>query len=271
MENAVTCRACGKELAHGQIESDVHYVLPDGKKLDYSLYRCPACTLGFWWPMEQPPLVFYQKMYANFAWDDVSRDFPDTEDFLEMAHGLQGKLLDVGCGSGAFLYQLKTRRAPFQLWGVDLLPEGVERIKKTLGIPDVHAMPLGEFSKGEHAGAFDVVTSFNVIEHAGDPVPFMESVKRLLKKGGTTIFVAPDANTYTAWAKIHNVAPNQFAWWNRKSLIALLEKQGFRDIVVKPIGHMAAIDVVMGPAVSLGLVKKKIDFSNYGSLGSTDF
>jgi len=74
--------------------------------------------------------------------------------------------------------------------GVELNPQGASKAR-TLGFP-VHELLLGELAK-QIDDRFDVICSFQVLEHAPDPKNFLDGVISLLKPGGKLILSVPNA------------------------------------------------------------------------------
>lgn len=91
--------------------------------------------------------------------------------------------LDVGCGYGDFLRRLADRHG-IRGRGLELSRQEADFARATLGL-DVLAVPIEEAGLPE--GAFDLVTSFEVIEHVPDPMPFLGQLARLLVPGGTLV------------------------------------------------------------------------------------
>lgn len=102
----------------------------------------------------------------------------------------RGRLLDVGCGDGAFLARMKSL-------GWD--PVGVEPDEKAATA--AKARFDGEVFIGtlEAAGfadqSFDAITLSHVIEHVGDPQELLGRCRRLLRKGGRVVVTTPNAES----------------------------------------------------------------------------
>ena len=98
--------------------------------------------------------------------------------------GRLGRVLDIGCGTGALLDQLKTCSA--ELWGLDVSPEALKycalRGHANLVAGDAVKTPF-------RAGYFDVVTAIGLIEHLDDDVGFLLEAKRLLKPNGVLVLL----------------------------------------------------------------------------------
>lgn len=109
-------------------------------------------------------------------------------------------ILDYGCGTGAFLYEMKLNG--WQVHGIE--PDAGARLKAeqlngiAVGLPQ-HISTLPE-------GTFDVITMWHVLEHVHALNDVIEQLKRLLSPNGKLIVAVPnptstDAHFYgTYWA-----------------------------------------------------------------------
>src|SRR3954471_14864033 len=103
---------------------------------------------------------------------------------LSIGSGNLGKVLDLGCGTGALLDQLRGCSA--ELWGVDLSREGLKfcamRGHQKLVLADATYIPFKR-------GYFDVITAIGLIEHIEDDGAFLAELKRLLKPNGVFVLL----------------------------------------------------------------------------------
>ena len=100
-----------------------------------------------------------------------------------------GKVLDVGCSTGGFLYQLKTRYPEhYHVLGLDLASAALE-YAESRGIP-VKREPFLDLDFGE--SRFDAITLWAVIEHLIEPKKFLDKVAQLLKPGGHCFILVPN-------------------------------------------------------------------------------
>lgn len=104
-----------------------------------------------------------------------------------------GKILDVGCGNGAFLH--KMQRAEMVAHGVEFSPDGCKEAKR-LGL-DVRCGTLEE--QRYPANSFDVITLNHVFEHVPDPMRTLHELKRILKPGGSIVIAVPNARSLAWW------------------------------------------------------------------------
>lgn len=99
-----------------------------------------------------------------------------------------GKVLDIGCASGAFLLYLR-RLGWRHLHGIELMPAAAEQARKA-GFEVVS----GEIERNLSAypdGSFDVIVSTMVFEHLVDPFAVVREVAKKLKPGGQFLFSLP--------------------------------------------------------------------------------
>ena len=112
----------------------------------------------------------------------------DVDDGIRYLHALpQGRLLDVGCGTGAWL--LTMRELGWQVEGLDFDENAVQMA--TLRGLTVHTGSLEAQSFPDEC--FDVVTLNHVIEHLPDPVATLAECRRILKKNGQLILSTPNS------------------------------------------------------------------------------
>ena len=95
-----------------------------------------------------------------------------------------GKVLDIGCGTGALLDELQIRCD--ELWGADISPEALKfctlRGHDKLILADATNIPF-------HSAYFDAITAIGLIEHLDDDETFLVEMKRLLKPNGILILL----------------------------------------------------------------------------------
>jgi len=139
-----------------------------------------------------------------------------------------GRLLDIGCGNGAFL-----QRAIEMGWQV----QGVEPDPVAVGV--CHGIGLSviqgdAFSDELKEGSFDVITMSHVLEHVADPSALLERAYRLLKPGGWLWIAVPNPRSIgrrlfgPAWINLH--IPLHLCIPSREQLDALLNQFDFERV-----------------------------------------
>jgi SAM-dependent methyltransferase len=102
----------------------------------------------------------------------------------------KGRLLDVGCGNGSFLDQM--RSLDWEVAGVEPDGEAVSVASERYGL-NVFRGSLEEADFP--AGHFDAITVNHVIEHAPDPIGLLKECRRVLKPDGKLVVVTPNINS----------------------------------------------------------------------------
>ncbi|MCB7129009.1 MAG: class I SAM-dependent methyltransferase [Candidatus Brocadiales bacterium] len=145
---------------------------------------------------------------------------------LRYAHFVPGgKLLDVGCGDGTFLAQM--RDLGWEVEGVEVDPLAVEQVRK-LNLP-VHCGSLEQRSFENNR--FDVVSMNHVIEHIYNPLEVLKECYRILKPGGMLIAITPNTRSAThrkfKESCFHLDPPRHIHLFTSPALKNLASKAGF--------------------------------------------
>jgi SAM-dependent methyltransferase len=105
--------------------------------------------------------------------------------------GRRGRMLDVGCGAGAFPALM--RELGWDASGAEPDPAAAEVARRALGAGRVHTGTLEEL--GLPAASFDAITLSHVIEHLPDPVATLRECARLLRPGGCVALATPNTRS----------------------------------------------------------------------------
>lgn len=139
-----------------------------------------------------------------------------------------GRLLDVGCGTGDFLAQM--RDIGWSVLGVEPARAAVEQAQRQ-GVPVVE----GELvDVGLSPDAFDAVRMSGVLEHVRDPWAVLTEVHRVLRPGGEVIVNLQNIRSWNArllrgyWH--HLDTPRHLTHFEPRSLGDALRQLGFEQI-----------------------------------------
>ena len=97
-----------------------------------------------------------------------------------------GRLLDVGCGNGAFLRAFSSALPRWSLHGTELNAKYQEEVES---IDRVEALHVG--SLDQVPGCFDLVTLIHVLEHIPNPRGLLAELCDKLKCGGLLVIQVP--------------------------------------------------------------------------------
>lgn len=235
-----TCPVCQKEADFKFIQD---YKNEWG---EWSLYECSKCQVQFWIPFENPRAKQYEEdvdytskseiLTKENCWLIV-KDYWNMNQFLKhppYQNPKGKKLLDVGCGTGEFLYVMQG--SGYEACGVDFNKNAIELARKNLGIKNIYQDDVINFLK-DKIEEYDIITAFEILEHLDNPKRFVELIYQALKPGGYFAVSLPNRNRY--FGKIN---PELEIWdfpyqhltrWSPLSFKHFLEKHHFKIVILK--------------------------------------
>lgn len=134
----------------------------------------------------------------------------------ECLDGRRGTLLDIGCGREAPVLR-RFKDAADRLVGLELVEYRVNDPDFTLLHGSIAQIPLPDQS-------VDVIMARSVIEHVEDPVSGFREVHRILKPGGSFVFLT--ANIWDYASLIAMLVPNRLHPW----IVAKSEGRAEEDV-----------------------------------------
>lgn len=210
-------------------------ILPKYKK--DSLVKCKNCGFIFCHLIPTPSelIDYYSTHYGEHTYDSsITRlRYNEILDKVEK-YRKTNNLLDIGCGNGYFLEEAKKRG-----WCV----YGTEYTANTLGICEKKGVVMhkGELNTENYlAASFDVITSFEVLEHINNPQEELAKIYTLLKPGGCFYFTTPNFNSISRrilkdkWSIINY--PEHLSYYTKNTSKKLLRSNGFKPILVTTTG-----------------------------------
>lgn len=174
-----------------------------------------------------------------------------------------GRLLDVGCGAGAFAATLRAARPgrPLEIWGVELAPEAAARAQGPVDrvlVGDA-VTRLGELPDG----GFDCVVCNDVLEHLAEPVALLRQARRVLRPQGVLVASVPnvryffnvvDLVVHGRWDYVDEgiLDRTHLRFFTRGSLRRLLEDEGFDVHTLQGINPTGSLKFSAVNLVTLG-------------------
>lgn len=128
------------------------------------------------------------------------------------------EVLDVGCGTGAFLTSFPKYVTAI---GIDTSETALELCRKK-GITDVYKGSLDSFPL--HGHTFDLITLLDVIEHIDDDIGALHKTRQLLKSNGYILVTVPAFQFL--WSS-HDEINHHKRRYTRRQLRSCLEAAGF--------------------------------------------
>ncbi len=167
------------------------------------------------------------------------------------------RLLDIGSGSGQFLYEMK--KFGMQVNGIEPGKFNEKENKKySLNIKKTNLINA-KYKKE----SFDIITINHVLEHINNPNETLQEIKRIIKKNGLLIIGIPNSNSlaYKIFKKNwHQLdIPRHLINYSNKNIKILLKKNGFKIIKIRynsrPNQFVVSLFFVLG-------IKKREGFLN---------
>jgi SAM-dependent methyltransferase len=193
--------------------------------------RCAECGLE----MGSPRRSWLEGAYQG------AQDYPlrwEFERFLNDLDATSATLLEIGCGSGAFLRMARDRG--HKVLGMDFNHEGVAEAQRR----GFHVLPGGFDHLRDHIAArgleptFQAIAMFQVIEHLTDPSAVFEDLATFAGPGTKLGISCPGPRRFTQLIREEQVGARDF-WdypphhvmrWTLPALRRFLEARGWRIV-----------------------------------------
>jgi len=217
MQQHQTCLIC---------ESDKLSELPDFK----SSFLCKCGSCGFVFAKKIPTEQELEEHYEGYGRNDylspiTIKRYNELLDSFEK-YRKTNRLIDVGCGIGYFLEEAIKRG--WEVYGTEYTDEAV-KICQGKGI----TMLKGKLDPSKLVDMeFDVITSFEVIEHINNPNEELSNFNKILRKGGMVYITTPNFNSLLRYRlkSAYNVItyPEHLSYYTPKTLSKVFTGNGFK-------------------------------------------
>ena len=154
----------------------------------------------------------------------------------------KGRILDFGCGKGAFLVRFQHQYPGWQLFGCDVSERYRAFVEPLTGPGAFRVTPLER--PVTPAGPFDLITMFFVAEHLIDPAETLGRVASLLAPTGLLYLTVPNVVTNT----IDAFLVDHLSHFSAPSLTTLLQRCGLRPVLVSEHHQLGQITLMAVPA-----------------------
>lgn len=196
----VVCNCCG---ADDTVLAFTGRDLLHGIPGEFKLVRCMRCGLLYMNPQLTPSELeaYYPNDYEPHVGSQEQRlgwlrrldyNYGIEKRYRAIMRYIEtGRMLDVGCGTGAFLDGMRERG-----WEVEGIEPGVRAAsyaREELGL-EIHNTTL-ETAQLEPA-SLDLVTMWNVLEHLSDPLQGLHRIRATLRPGGLLVVAIPNLDSY---------------------------------------------------------------------------
>lgn len=137
-----------------------------------------------------------------------------------------GKILDIGCGTGAFLECM--RKSGWEVTGIEPDPVARNNARSLHGVEPLEPEAIDSLPEG----SFHAITMWHVLEHVHTLHSYIEKIKKLLAPSGRLFIAVPnytsgDAVAYKQYWAAWDV-PRHLYHFSPKSMEWLMHRHGFR-------------------------------------------
>lgn len=185
---------------------------------------------------------YYEELWERLPEELHAPDLELRARFMLAQARPDDRALDLGCGDGTFTARLAPAVA--EVVGADVAEAAVRRAKARhpaldfLRIPVEGPLPFAD-------GSFDLVWSSEVIEHVADTARWLSEVRRVLAPGGRLLVTTPSHGRLRlalgGIARFSEPLGDHLHLYTRRSLAALLDEFGFREVSVRTAGGAPAV------------------------------
>ena len=144
-----------------------------------------------------------------------------------------GNILDIGCGTGAFLYTMKT--GGWEITGLEPDETAREKAKTLYGIKPQPSNNIFNLSNN----SYDAITMWHVLEHVHQLHQYIGQLKNMLTEQGKIFIAVPNYTSYDAqhygqfWAAYD--VPRHLYHFSPTSMKTLVEQHGLTIKKIKPM------------------------------------
>ncbi|MBK8521368.1 MAG: class I SAM-dependent methyltransferase [Chitinophagaceae bacterium] len=244
MIHYTSCPICNSKNIEQQHSAKDHTVSQN----IFSIWHCNACTARFTQDVPgQEAIGAYYASENYISHSDTKKGIINSLYHMVRKRTLgakrklvinetgitKGTILDIGCGTGAFLNTMQ--EAGWNITGLE--PDTVARAKAA---ELYHIQPQEPGRLLELAPAsFNAITMWHVLEHVHELHAYIKQIEKLLSPGGKAFIAVPnytskDAAIYAAHWAAYDV-PRHLYHFSPQSMETLLEQHGLKITTVKPM------------------------------------
>jgi SAM-dependent methyltransferase len=179
---------------------------------------------------------YYEELWGRLPSDLAPPEMERRVEFLRAEVRSGERVLDLGCGDGAFTALLAASGA--RPIGVEVAMAAVRRARERHPALDFRLAPIDGHLPLKDC-SFDLVWCSEVIEHVADTARWLSEVRRVLVPGGRLLVTTPNhprlAIALRGLERYSDPLGDHLHLYTRSSLRALLEDFDFTNVQVRAL------------------------------------
>lgn len=184
-----------------------------------SLWECLDTGMRWYEPAEAAGSGDLYSQLERFAWYYMAEKWEFTS-ALSLIKPTD-KVLEVGVGYGYFLDQCRAQG--INVSGVELNPSGAARARSKNYT--IYEKDLNELAASGNSLKYDLIASFQVLEHVPAPIPFLKGMIANLEDEGRLLLSVPNSAIMHRldpnYCDLLNQPPHHMAHWNERAFKSL--------------------------------------------------
>jgi 2-polyprenyl-3-methyl-5-hydroxy-6-metoxy-1,4-benzoquinol methylase len=243
------CPACGSSNISYVLDAEDYTVTQQ----TFQIWECARCTVRFTQdvPSEEEIGRYYQsenyishsdtneglvnRLYHKVRERSLNNKRNLIDQYVSASAGEPLRLLDVGCGTGAFLNHMRRYK-----WAVEGIEPSEDARKKADKLYNLLVYSPEKFFDSSLL-EFNAITLWHVLEHVHLLHEYLERLKELLLRNGTLFIAVPnytsyDAKAYGSYWAAYDV-PRHLYHFSPASMRLLLNNHGLQLKAIKPMWY----------------------------------
>ena len=244
MIHYTACPVCKSDSIQEQLTAKDYTVSQN----NFSIWHCNACTARFTQSVPtQDDIGSYYASENYISHSDTKkgiinslyhlvrkRTLASKRELVIRETGIKkGDILDIGCGTGAFLDTMKQAG-----WNINGLEPDAAAREKAAELYNIHPQESGKLFELTPA-SFNAITMWHVLEHVHELHEYIKQIGALLTANGKLFIAVPnytskDAAIYKEYWAAYDV-PRHLYHFSPQSMEKLLSMHGLKLTAVKPM------------------------------------
>lgn len=225
----IKCPLCGADNTH-LVFKNKDYLFNTVSE-PFNVVQCNECSIVYVNPRPSEDTIheyykedYYQTGISPDALMDEKKE-QLTLKYKYLKDLKPGKMLDVGCQKGEFMYYMKN--LGWQVRGMDFSNKPPNLFNLDITYSD--SVSKAGFKDDE----FDLVTLWGVLEHVYHPREMLCDVSKVLRQGGSVLTLVTNFNSLPASLMRHDDIPRHTTLFTAETIKNMFERTGFETEFIK--------------------------------------